>query len=70
MPSERVECKVEETELEGDHGSVDGIEVTCSKCDHCVEVFGTGEASRRRAGVMFREDCPLGEENFYVVEDD
>jgi hypothetical protein len=67
----RVEATVEEMELEGDHGGyVAGIVVTCTKCGHSVEVFGTSDASERRGGVMLSEECPEGESNFYVVEDD
>lgn len=65
----RVECTVEEVELEGDNGNlVDGLCVSCSRCDHQVEVFGTHDRSLRRALVMLREECPEEESNFYVAE--
>lgn len=64
-----VECRVEETELEGDHGgSVDGVCARCSRCQHVTESFGTSEASRRRCLVLMREECPRHESNFYVEE--
>ena len=61
----KITVVVEETTLEGDHGDVDGVQVTCSRCDHSVEVFGTGEASIKRGCVMLRDACPNNEQNFY-----
>ena len=63
----RIKATADEVELEGDHGMVAGLEVTCGKCGHTVEVFGTSDASERRGGVMLAEDCPRKERNFYVV---
>ena len=65
----RVLTDIEETELENDSGRrVDGLQITCSKCGHSVEVFGTSGASARRGAVMLKEECPEGGENYYVVE--
>jgi len=65
----RVETEIEEIQLENDNGrEVDGLEVTCAKCGHAVEVYGTSEASARRGGVMLAEECPNKERNFYVVD--
>lgn len=65
----RVACSVDETELENDEGRpVDGVEVTCSRCQHSTESFGTGPASVRRCMALLREECPNGEENFYYAE--
>jgi len=63
----RIKATADEVELEGDYGMVAGLEVTCAKCGHTVEVFGTSDASERRGGVMLAEDCPRNERNFYVV---
>lgn len=65
----RVLVEVTETELEGEHRTIDGIEVICSRCQHRVEVFGTGERSIKRGCVMLREQCPQEEENYYTNED-
>jgi hypothetical protein len=65
----RVACAVEEVELEGDHGQVPGVCVTCSRCDHETESFGTSPRSVRRCLVLMREECPLGEENYYAAEE-
>jgi hypothetical protein len=65
----RVKCEVEEVELENDAGlMVDGVQATCTQCDHQTESFGTSEASVRRCLALMREECPEGEENFYVGE--
>lgn len=64
----RVKCEVEEIELEGDYAPVAGLCVTCSRCNHQVEVFGTSDRSIRRALVMLRDECPEGENNFYEEE--
>ena len=66
----RVLCSIEETELENDEGRpIDGVEATCSRCQHTTQSFGTGEASRKRCLVLLREECPEGEANFYADED-
>jgi len=63
----RVEVEIEETELENEDGiNIDGIVASCGRCDHEVEVFGQGLKSIRRACIMLREECPNGEENYYV----
>lgn len=51
-------------DLDGDYGSV---EVTCSKCEHSEESFGTDEPSLKRCAYLLRENCPCGESNFYDV---
>jgi hypothetical protein len=62
----KVRCTIEEIELEG----MPSVEATCSRCQHTTESYGTGDASRRRCLVMLHEECPKGESNFYVDEDD
>jgi hypothetical protein len=63
----RVSFTVEEEELDGDYdNTVSGLIVTCSRCGHSVEVFGTEDASVKRGAVMLREECPRGDKNFYV----
>jgi hypothetical protein len=64
----RIEASAEEIELEGDYAPVAGLLVTCGKCGHEVEVFGTSDRSERMGGVMLAQECPLGERNFYVVD--
>jgi hypothetical protein len=65
-----IKCEVELCELENDRGrNVPGVEVTCPKCGHTTRSFGTGEKSIKRCLVLMREECPLEEKNWYVIED-
>jgi hypothetical protein len=66
----RVEAVVYEEELEGDNGPVEGVIARCTRCDHETESFGTHEGSIKRCLVLLREECPRGERNFYVDEDE
>ncbi len=61
----RVKIDVSEEELDGDYGAVPGLIITCTRCRHSVEVFGTEENSVKRGAVMLREECPFNENNFY-----
>ena len=66
----RVECEIEEVILENDEGrDVEGVQATCSKCDHQTESFGRSDKSVKRCLVLMREECPQGEDNFYVGDD-
>lgn len=60
----RVECEVEEV-TEDDQPA---ILATCTVCEHTTLSFGTTERSVKRCLVLMREQCPQGEENFYVEE--
>lgn len=64
----KVTTTIDYVELEGDYSSVEGVRVTCDRCEHSEECFGTSEASILRCAAMLRENCPLDEENFYVVD--
>ena len=67
----KVRCKIEEVELENDEGHpVEGVRVTCSRCDHETESFGTSDRSIKRCLALMREECPNHEENFYVDENE
>lgn len=66
----RVKATSETVEIDGDYVSVEGIRLTCERCGHEVEVYGTEERSLLRAAVMLKEECPKGERNYYVVDDD
>lgn len=63
----RVTTSTDYVEVEGDYGSVDGVEVTCSRCGHSEQSGGTHDASISRCAILLRENCPRGEKNFYVV---
>lgn len=64
----RVKTTVEYVAVDGDYGIVDGVEVTCDKCGHSEESGGTDEPSLMRCAAKLRENCPLNEGNYYVVE--
>jgi DNA polymerase III epsilon subunit-like protein len=63
----KVPIIVEHSTLLSESGlPVKGITVTCTRCAHSVNVFGTGEASIKRGCVMLHESCPRNETNFYA----
>ena len=64
----RVPCTVEYRELQGEHGMIDGVVVTCSRCEKQTESFGTTDASVKRCFALLREDCD--ERNFYHDEEE
>lgn len=59
----KVEASVENI----DQDRVPSICMTCQRCDHEVKVFGRTESSEKRGLAMLREQCPQGEQNYYVV---
>lgn len=61
----RVECEIEEITDQGQPA----IQATCSQCEHVTTSFGTSERSVKRCLALMREECPEGEENFYVEEE-
>ncbi|WP_426129785.1 hypothetical protein [Pararhizobium sp. PWRC1-1] len=65
----KVTLDIEHADLDGSYSTVEGIRVNCTKCGHSVEVFGTSDASARRAAVMMKEECPLGLSNYYDIGD-
>lgn len=66
FPTMRINCEIDETELENDEGyEIPGVVATCSKCQHSTESFGTSDASIRRCLALMREECPMCENNFY-----
>lgn len=62
----RVPCTVEYRELQGEYGPVDGVVVTCSRCEKQTESFGQGDISLKRCFALLRQDCD--ERNYYVQE--
>jgi hypothetical protein len=65
----RIGCEIDYTTLVNDDGyDVDGVTVACSRCGHQTESFGQSERSIKRCLVLMREECPKGENNFYVED--
>ena len=64
----RVHVDIDDTDVEGESGQVEGLYLVGARCGHEVEVAGTTGASARRGAIMLREECPKGESNFYDVD--
>lgn len=62
----KVDCEVFDAEIEGRPGVV----ASCTRCGHETQSYGQEEASVKRCLALLREECPNGESNFYVQEDD
>jgi hypothetical protein len=63
----RVACDIAYVDLEGDYTEVEGVCATCPRCGHQTESFGTSPASVRRCLALLREQCPNGDNNYYLV---
>lgn len=61
----RIPCDIDEVELDGDYGPIDGVQAACLRCGHVTESFGTSDDSRKRCLVLMREECPRRENHFY-----
>ncbi len=67
----KVECEISAITLENDDGyDVDSVCATCTQCGHETESFGTSDASIKRCLVLIRKECPEGQSNFYVADED
>jgi len=66
----RVPCSIAEAPLKGENGDVKGIIVTCNKCGHTTQCFGTSDRSKLRCLAAMRAECPEGQDNFYHDEDE
>lgn len=63
----KIECEVEHTEQENDHGNMQQCTVvTCGECGHVERSWGVSEGSQKRCLILLKENCPRGETNFYV----
>jgi hypothetical protein len=66
----KIACSIDFTELETLDGyPIDGVCATCFRCGHETESFGTSDRSIRRCLVLMREECPEGENNYYVDDE-
>jgi len=62
-------CTVEGINLLNDDGlSIPSVRVTCGKCGHEVESFGTSDRSVKRCLAVMHTECQREEDNFYKVE--
>ena len=65
----RVSTTLDYVDLDGDYGTIEGVELTCDRCGHSEESLGTSDASIQRCAILLRENCPRRETNFYEVDD-
>jgi hypothetical protein len=65
----QVTCSIEETEMEGDYGTLPGVVALCLRCGNETHSFGQTGRSVRRCLVLMREACPNHENNYYVADD-
>lgn len=64
-----VPVKVEFCDIDNERGgTTPGVVTTCTECGHEVSSFGQQAKSVRRCLALLREECPIGEKNFYVAE--
>lgn len=68
--NKKIECDVTPTSVEFQGRDVLGVRVTCSACDHWEEAGGRSARSVRKCLAMLRENCPEGEKNFYVADEE
>jgi len=61
----KIQCQIDQIELDGDYGSVMSVQATCSKCGHSTKSYGTGQSSINRCLALLNEGCPSGENNLY-----
>lgn len=67
--AQKIDVNFEEIKAENEHKKlIPAVRATCTQCGHEVESFGREFASKRRCLALMREECPLGEDNYYVEE--
>ena len=67
--SKSVKLIIEHAMIESDEGPISGLCIECSKCEHVVEVYGREHKSIRYGAALMRQQCPLGEQNYYRSEE-
>lgn len=60
----KITCWIEQTD--GFEGEPPETTAECTRCNHETESYGIESVSIRRCLVLMREECPRGENNFYV----
>ena len=64
----KIECTVEDCDVEFKGRMIPGVVVTCIECEHAEEAGGRTNRSVNRCLAQMCENCPQGEGNFYVPE--
>jgi hypothetical protein len=66
----RVECEINIVMLEDESGRpVKGVRARCTSCGHETESFGDHHRSIQRCLALMREECPMGEKNWYKASE-
>ncbi len=65
IPASIETTALEDTNQFGETTHQVGVRATCNTCGHETTAFGTGPESRRRCLALLREECPMGERNWY-----
>ena len=64
-----VKCEIVEDSETNDYGTESPcVRAICSKCGHETMSFGDSDTSIRRCLALMREECPQGENNFYIED--
>jgi hypothetical protein len=61
----KVAVEIAEVRIATDRGMIPSVCVTCSRCRHAEESYGTKEKSVRRCLYLLQANCPKGEINYY-----
>lgn len=62
-----VSCEIIDVDLISDDGRlIPSVQAICSKCGHVTESFGADLPSIKRCLAEMRDECPRGQQNFYV----
>jgi hypothetical protein len=63
----KVHCEIEEIYIPNDYGQeIESVEATCGRCGHTTQCYGRYDRSRKRCLILMQEECPSGEDNYYV----
>ena len=66
----KIECEIDIIMLDDDEGRpIRSVRATCTACGHTAVSFGEGPRSIKRCFALLREECPMGESNWYVAAD-
>jgi hypothetical protein len=62
----KVECEIDIIWMADDKGGpTKGVRAKCISCGHETVSFGDGDRSIKRCLALMREQCPMGEKNWY-----
>lgn len=66
----KIKCEIVYDSEINDYGTDSPcVRAICSKCGHETMSFGDSDSSVLRCLALMREECPEGENNFYVADE-